>query len=123
LTVDLPFFQQVPIPMEHEPVDIDRIVCSRDGETPSADAAATIAEGYRVQLLSSRNPGIIDLNEEKLRLKYGHTVYLIYEAPFYKLRLGDFRDMESANSFCRQMHQDGYSEAWVVKSPIVLKQE
>jgi hypothetical protein len=123
LTVDRPFFFQAPMPLEYEPVNIDRIVRNRDGEPPSTGGATTVAEGFRVQLLSSRNPGIIDLDEDRLRLKYGHSVYLIYEAPFYKLRLGDFQDMESANSFCRQLQQDGYREAWVVKSPIVLIQE
>ena len=123
LKVEQPYFFQGPMSLDSKPVDIERFVSDTDGEQHPNGIGARIVEGYRVQLFSSRNPGMIDLDEEKLRLKYGQTVYLIYEAPFYKLRFGDFRNMESANNFCHKLHEDGYPDAWVVKSPIVLRQD
>ena len=105
------------------PVSLDNLYNELDEQSSQTVNSTQISEGFRVQLLSGRTPDVIDIDKNQLRLKYGYEVYLIYEAPFYKLRIGDFRTREEASCFCRILLKDGFSDAWIVKSPIIISQE
>ncbi len=94
---------------------LDRSELNADNESPA------VVEGYRIQLFSGREREYARFKEVELKVKYPYEVYLIYEAPLYKVRIGDFRSMDIANRFCRQMRKDGYRDAWVIKSPIIVR--
>ena len=77
-----------------------------------------IVEGFRVQVLATRDR----FNAEKLQSELGekiqHKIYVIFEAPNYKVRVGDFIDRNSAELLQQDLVQMGYNSAWVLRTRI-----
>lgn len=80
--------------------------------------------GYRVQLLSTRNVAEADSTKDNFRAwadehiqGYSPEAYVTFRQPYYKVRVGDFRNQQKANSFSRML-KDEYPEAWVVHDRI-----
>ncbi len=44
----------------------------------------------------------------------GYEVYLVYESPMYKLRVGDTTDRKRADKLLTLSKENGYRDAWVV---------
>ncbi len=116
--VDLPGFYVRRRSPDAVPYRVDSDACPDDDAGVFDHSPAGIVPGYRVQLFSGRDRAFAAQKEAELKVKYRQQVYLIYEAPLYKVRIGDFRTMDDANRFCKQINQDGYRDAWVVKSPV-----
>ena len=78
-------------------------------------------DGYRVQVLSTDD--IDEANQVRTEL-YEKTarkeVYIIFEPPFYKVKVGDFKSKDDANDFKFKLNQLGYTEAKVVQETINL---
>ena len=45
---------------------------------------------------------------------FDHPIFLDYEVPYYKVRVGSFRDKESAEVYQLRAKSAGYNNAWVV---------
>lgn len=80
--------------------------------------------GFRVQLLSTRSVAEADSTKDNFRVwadqhiqGYSPEAYVTFRQPYYKVRVGDFRDQQKANSFSR-MVKDEYPAAWVVHDRI-----
>jgi cell division septation protein DedD len=73
---------------------------------------------YRVQLFTSELFG----EAQKARLVaeeiFDRPVYLDYEVPYYKLRVGDFADRGAAEEYQMRAKAVGYSNAWVVMTNV-----
>ncbi len=115
---DIPAFFVPPSPLIVEPYQAELNPSSGQDEKTGEIITHKIIEGYRIQLFSGREEWIAKKIEAGLKVKYLEKVYLIFEAPFYKVRIGDFRNRDNAVRFCMQMRDDGYNEGWVVKSII-----
>jgi hypothetical protein len=46
------------------------------------------------------------------------SVYVDFEAPNYKVRVGDFIDRNSAESLQQDLVQMGYNSAWILRTRI-----
>ncbi|RTZ96649.1 MAG: hypothetical protein DSY36_00660 [Candidatus Neomarinimicrobiota bacterium] len=46
------------------------------------------------------------------------SVYVDFETPNYKVRIGDFIERESAESLQQDLVQMGYNSAWILRSRI-----
>ena len=46
------------------------------------------------------------------------SVYVDFEAPNYKVRIGDFIDRDSAESLQQELVQMGYNSAWILRTRI-----
>jgi len=71
--------------------------------------------GFRVQLISSSN--IDEANQMKTAAEVlfpDEWFYLVYDAPSYKLRGGNFPNRFEADRFARMLSENGYKDAWVV---------
>jgi len=80
--------------------------------------------GFRVQLLSTRSVAEADSTKDNFRAwadehiqGYSPEAYVTFRQPYYKVRVGDFRDQQKANDFSR-MVKDEYPGAWVVHDRI-----
>ena len=80
--------------------------------------------GFRVQLLSTRSVVEADSTKDNFRAwadeyieGYSPEAYVTFHQPYYKVRVGDFRDQQKANNFSR-MVKDEYPGAWVVHDRI-----
>jgi hypothetical protein len=78
------------------------------------------ADGFRVQIISTDD--LERANDTKLEVyfKLGKDVYVNFEPPFYKVKVGDFATRSEANDLKFKLNQLGYSEAKVVQETINL---
>jgi len=78
-------------------------------------------DGYRILIIASDNieeAGSVreDIKEQISRKE----VYISFEPPFYKVKVGDFTDLAEANNLKFKLNQLGYIEARVVKETVNL---
>lgn len=81
-------------------------------------------EGYRIQILSSREVNIADSISTEFRLwadttltGYTPKAYVFFKQPYYKVHVGDFQNRDKANNLSRIIKKK-YPEAWVVHDRI-----
>jgi hypothetical protein len=78
-------------------------------------------DGYRVQVLSTD-----DIDEaNRVRAEVYETnsrkeVYIIFEPPFYKVKVGDFTSKAEADDLRFKLNQLGYTESKVVQETVNL---
>ncbi len=76
-------------------------------------------DGYRVLIVATDN--IEEANEIRDKVAQqtnGKEVYISFEPPFYKVKVGDFTDLSEANDLQFKLKQLGYSEARVVQESV-----
>jgi hypothetical protein len=82
--------------------------------------------GYRIQILATDNIETASLVEQEATDRFargGHKVYLIFEAPLYKIRVGDCRERLAAEELRDSAKQYGYQGAFIVKSKVIPSEE
>ena len=84
----------------------------------SLDSVQFISEGYRVQVLATRYFERADSLAVIMKNTVSDSVYVDFEAPNYKVRVGDFIDRASAESLQQDLVQMGYNSAWVLRTRI-----
>ena len=83
--------------------------------------------GYRVQVFSVSGVNSKDkVNKEKaeyLLKNKDANIYIVYQSPYFKLRIGDYRDKLEANYYLQEIIKD-YPFAFIVKDEInIMKSE
>ena len=78
-------------------------------------------EGYRLQLFESST---VD-EANKIMMKYGRSlkdsIYLVFDAPLYKIQYGDFVTKDQAELVKEELRKKGYKKVWTVRSRINQK--
>jgi hypothetical protein len=91
-------------------------------DTTSSNRKITgTAEGYRVQVLSTDD--IDEANSIRAEIYEKTTrkeVYVVFEPPFYKVKVGDFTSKSEAENLRFKLTQLGYTEAKVVQETVNL---
>ena len=87
----------------------------------SRDSVQSVSEGYRVQVLATRYFERADSLAVIMKNTVSDSVYVDFEAPNYKVRIGDFIDRDSAESLQQELVQMGYNSAWILRSRINSK--
>lgn len=87
------------------------------------DTAATQivsqVSGYRVQVFSTDNLEQADSIRTELYTKTNQkAVYITFEPPFYKVKVGDFLKISEAKDLKFKLNQIGYTEARVINEKI-----
>ena len=79
-------------------------------------------EGYRVQVISTQNFEVADSLVKELSPLFNNEVYITFDPPNYKIRVGNFQfrsDAEKAESRLKRM---GYRNAWIILTRIKAHQ-
>ena len=84
----------------------------------SLDSVQSVSEGYRVQVLATRYFERADSLAVIMKNTVSDSVYVDFEAPNYKVRVGDFIDRESAESLQQGLVKMGYNSAWILRTRI-----
>ena len=84
----------------------------------SLDSVQSVSEGYRVQVLATRYFERADSLAVIMKNTVSDSVYVDFEAPNYKVRIGDFIDRDSAESLQQELVQMGYNSAWIFRARI-----
>ncbi|WP_456438995.1 SPOR domain-containing protein [Caldithrix abyssi] len=78
-------------------------------------------DGFRVQIFAGRSVETATMTKSKAQIDFEPhrlKVYFIFEAPFYKIRIGDFTDRNQAERARELARKIGYREAFVVRSKV-----
>ncbi|MEA3310729.1 MAG: SPOR domain-containing protein [candidate division WOR-3 bacterium] len=87
------------------------------GDTTITPSTATVP-GYRVQIFaSSTNEGANKVASEA-RFKFTERVYVEYDAPYYKVRIGDYKNRSDAEILREKAKNLGYGDAWIVQTEV-----
>jgi len=90
--------------------------------TSSPDSLRNIkgtADGYRVQVLSTDNIDEANLVRAEIYEQTSRKeVYVIFEPPFYKVKVGDFTSKSEAENLRFKLNQLGYTESKVVQETV-----
>lgn len=71
--------------------------------------------GFRIQILATQSlQDAIDMKAEAQSELDGYNIYLVYDPPFYKVRVGDFKVRYEANKAGNYITSHGYPDAWTV---------
>lgn len=83
--------------------------------------AFPVMPGYRIQIFFESGNQALDHAEEvknKFTEKYNGTLaYLQFGAPYYRVRVGDFRTRLDAEKFLSKINRR-YPNAWIIKDEI-----
>ena len=77
-------------------------------------------DGYRIQLFSGSERNNANALRSKFKTEYpNENVYLIYQQPYFKLRVGDYRNLIEAQEMYLQL-QKSYGQLLIVPDKINL---
>ena len=87
---------------------------SIDSEVSSDTNLINSVKGYRIQVaISQDEKDLIDI-KEKLKVVVKEKIYIKFELPNYKLRIGNFDSRKKAEAYRNKVIQLGYRSAWVL---------
>lgn len=77
--------------------------------------------GYRIQLINSTDRDEVYNKKTELYEKYSSTkAYIVYDQPYYKLRIGDFKTRLEAYKYMDEIIGE-FQSAYVVRDEIKIK--
>ncbi|MBI4417517.1 MAG: SPOR domain-containing protein [Ignavibacteriales bacterium] len=93
-------------------------------EVPSDSTVVETVEvqGFRIQVFASSSIDEASAAQIVAREKVGtDSVYVVYDPPVYKVRVGDYATRLEANQRLPRLVHLGYTDAWVVSDKISLR--
>lgn len=117
---------QTEIEIEAPPIATDKLPPDvwygyEDSSSNTERKIVGTTDGYRVQVLSTDD--IDEANRIRTEIYEKTTrkeVYVIFEPPFYKVKVGDFTSKSEADNLRFKLNQLGYPESKVVQETINL---
>jgi len=85
----------------------------------TADTIHWVTEGFRVQVLASKSMIKTDSLSHILNSLLDDSVYVVYETPNYKVRVGDYVIREDADKMRQNLQNLGYRSAWIIRTRIM----
>jgi len=83
-----------------------------------------LVQGYRVQICAVADEKRARQIQRDAILKFiDQDVYLIYDSPYYKVRVGNCLTRYEADQLQQLAVQKGFDDAWVVRTKVTPKQE
>ena len=115
---------QTEIEIETPPITTDKLPQDvwYEYSSISTDSSRNIigtTDGYRVQVLSTDDVDEATLVRAEIYEKASRKeVYVIFEPPFYKVKVGDFTSKSEAENLRFKLNQLGYTESKVVQETV-----
>jgi hypothetical protein len=75
-------------------------------------------QGFRIQLLATKIEDQAREEQRKAIFKFQERVYLDFESPYYKLRVGDCATRKEAETLRNKAVTLGFDNPWIVQSKI-----
>jgi len=80
-------------------------------------------QGYRIQILATNNFDEANTTRNSFNQTFPDLwIYLVFEAPTYKIRVGDFSNRAEAKTLLEQFQAQGFKKAWIVPDRIIKNQ-
>lgn len=87
-------------------------------KSKTAIDSSRMVEGFRIQLLATRDENEARRARSDARTFFPENSYLLFDNPYYKLRLGDCLTRGAADSLQQRAINKGFSGAWIVRSQV-----
>ena len=82
------------------------------------------ASGYRILVINSNDRKKVFAAKSKIYQLYPELKpYLLYQAPFYKLKVGNFRTKQEAEDYLTELSRDFPTGLFIVRDIIEVKPE
>lgn len=89
------------------------------GAVRSTTGVGPLATGYRVQVFAAQDQEAAADAVRRLREQHvADPIYVERVEPWYKVRVGDFTDRDSAERLRNRLNEVGFPEAWIVRTTI-----
>ena len=75
-------------------------------------------EGFRLQIFESSSADEANRVLKKFNKIFSDSLYMIFQAPLYKIRYGNYITKQQAEDVKKDLRNKGYKNIWVVKSRI-----
>ena len=82
------------------------------------DSIQVDIEGFRVQVFATQDRKKAEGIKEELLFKFDENIYIIFEAPNYKVRIGNFLDRDDAEKLRMELVKESLSSSWIVRTKI-----
>lgn len=112
--------RQVLVGAETDESEIDTTYANLENFTREVDTLNS--QAFRVQLFTSK---LYQEARETARVAeeiFDQPVYVDYQVPNFKVRVGDFADRDDAESYAQRAKAAGYTSAWVVMVNVEVKE-
>ena len=80
-----------------------------------------INDGYRIQIFESTVSSIARAEAKRFQNILGDSVYIDFEAPLYKLRIGNYIERKNAERAVESIARLGAKDSWIVRTKIDLE--
>jgi hypothetical protein len=81
-----------------------------------------MTQGFRVQIFASRHIDEAAMAKQTAsQMIVADSLYVVYDAPVYKVRVGDYATRLDANRSLAAIIQKGYPDAWVITDKIIKR--
>ncbi|MDI6765297.1 MAG: SPOR domain-containing protein [Bacteroidota bacterium] len=81
---------------------------------------AETIQGFRLQVLFTPDIQHANRLRDELTDRLSDTwTYIVYDAPYYKIRVGNYLDRTSAAAMMKKLNGMGYKDAWIVPDKII----
>ncbi len=91
---------------------------SLSDEMEKSKTHITEIPGYRVQICAVADEVTAREIQREAILKMNENIYLIYDSPYYKVRIGDCTSRFEADKLQQSAINKGFDQAWVVKTGV-----
>jgi hypothetical protein len=92
-----------------------------DLPTDSTIVETVETQGFRIQIFATGSIDEATASQTVARNQVGDSVYVVYDPPVYKVRVGDYATRLEANQRLTRIVNMGYDDAWVVSDKISLR--
>ena len=75
-------------------------------------------QAFRIQIFTSKVFGEARHARQIAEEIFDRPVYLDYEVPYFKVRVGSFRNRDDAEQYLPRVRAAGYTDAWVVMTMV-----
>ena len=82
---------------------------------------ATTSNGFRIQLYESSSSERVNSVIKKYKKQMKDSLYVVFEAPVYKIHYGNFSRKYEAEKIKKQLRQKGFKNILIVRSRIEQK--
>jgi hypothetical protein len=90
-------------------------------EATTREARRNIA-GYRIQVINTSDRNAAILAKTKVYQLYPELkAYLLYQAPYFRLRVGNFKDKEEAEDYRKSLSREFPNSVFLVRDTVEVK--
>jgi hypothetical protein len=89
--------------------------------TDNLPQANQILDGYRIQIFATKDIDVATRQKKEAEYYFanlGVGVYIDFDSPLYKVRIGDCKNREEAEALLGKVKEAGYNTAFIVKSRV-----